>query len=87
MDAMRFSNDTDALLTEVQAADVLSVSVRTLQAWRAQGRGPRFVRVGRLVRYAKADLLEWIKLHTVAPGTLSRDQQRRPEKIKAAGCS
>jgi hypothetical protein len=52
-------SDQDALLTEVRAADLLSLSVRTLQAWRARGFGPPYVRAGRAVRYRRHDLLAW----------------------------
>jgi Helix-turn-helix domain len=51
------SNDYDALLTEVQAADLLRLSVRTLQAWRTRAFGPAFVRAGRAVRYRRRDLI------------------------------
>lgn len=55
-----------ALLTEVQAAEVLNVSIRTLQAWRLRGGGPRFVRLsGRAVRYRNSDLASYIEAHTV----------------------
>lgn len=40
-------------LTTAEAAVLLGVSVRTLEALRAEGRGPRFVRVGRAVRYPR----------------------------------
>lgn len=53
------------LLTEEQAAELLALSVRTLQAWRPRGAGPRFVRAGRAIRYRKADLAAWIDLNTV----------------------
>jgi hypothetical protein len=39
-----------------RAAEVLGVSVRTLEKWRLTGQGPRFIRLGRAVRYALADL-------------------------------
>ena len=56
-----------ALLTETQAAQVLSLSVRTLQSWRLRGGGPRFVRVSsRCVRYRNSDLAEFIDARTVA---------------------
>jgi hypothetical protein len=61
------------LLTEVQASDVLHLSVRTLQAWRGQGRGPYYVRAGRAVRYRRSDLLEWIRQQTVVTKTLKQD--------------
>jgi hypothetical protein len=34
--------DPDALLTEVQAADILNLSIRTLPAWRVRRAGPVF---------------------------------------------
>ena len=45
-----------ALLTEQQAAGLLHVTVKTLQAWRVRGGGPPFIKVGRLVRYRPEDL-------------------------------
>ncbi|MBB4264290.1 MULTISPECIES: AlpA family transcriptional regulator [unclassified Bradyrhizobium] len=54
-----------ALLTEEQAADFLSLSVRTLQAWRLRGAGPKFVRAGRAVRYQQSELIAWIASNTV----------------------
>ena len=50
----------DCLLTEVEAARVLSLSSRTLQAWRCRGFGPRFVRLGRAVRYTRQELKDWV---------------------------
>ena len=38
------------------AAEYYGVSVRTLQRWRLEGRGPDFVKLGRLVRYTREDL-------------------------------
>jgi excisionase family DNA binding protein len=46
-------------LTEKQAARVLSLSHRTLQAWRRVGFGPAFVRLGRAIRYRREDVLAW----------------------------
>ena len=60
-------DDHDALLTEVQAADLLRLSIRTLQAWRTKEFGPAFVRAGRAVRYRRRDLIAWIEANTVAP--------------------
>ncbi|RTL88153.1 MAG: DNA-binding protein [Hyphomicrobiales bacterium] len=49
------------MLTENEAANLLSISHRTLQAWRIKGEGPLFVSVGRLVRYRQADLDAWLE--------------------------
>jgi hypothetical protein len=58
--------DHDALLTEVQTADVLNLSIRTLQAWRTKGSGPSFVRAGRAIRYRRCDLYAWMDANTVS---------------------
>ncbi len=50
------------LVTERDAAELLGVSVRTLQKWRLQGNGPRFVKLGRAVRYDRRDLEEYIEV-------------------------
>lgn len=52
----------DHLLTEGQAADVLSLKPATLRAWRSTGRPgqPRFVKIGRSVRYRESDVAEYI---------------------------
>ena len=49
------------LINEAQASVTLKVSPRTLQAWRVRGCGPRFIKVGRSVRYRIGDLHEFVK--------------------------
>jgi len=56
----------------VQAADLLSLSVRTLQAWRTRAFGPAFVRAGRAVRYRRRDLFAWVDANTVISREASR---------------
>lgn len=51
----------EALLHECDAANFLRVSVRTLQAWRVRGGGPRFCKIGRAVRYRREDLSAWVE--------------------------
>jgi len=59
--------DPSALVTETDAARFLSVSIRTLQAWRVRGLGPPFVRVGRAIRYQRNALIAWTNANTVTP--------------------
>lgn len=47
---------TPEYLTTREAAALLGVSTRHLEAMRAEGRGPRCIRVGRAVRYPRAEL-------------------------------
>jgi hypothetical protein len=63
--------DAFALITENEASRLLSISTRTLQAWRLQGAGPPFVRMGRAVRYQRGALVEFTLLNTVVPETQS----------------
>ena len=56
------------LLDETQAADLMSVSPRTLQSWRLRGRGPAFVQVGSRIRYCPRTLAAWIRAqHATVP--------------------
>jgi predicted DNA-binding transcriptional regulator AlpA len=61
----RTSQDQDALLKEQEVADLLGLSVRTLQSWRIRLAGPPFVQVGRAIRYRRRDLVAWIDANTV----------------------
>jgi excisionase family DNA binding protein len=49
------------LITEREAADLLTLSVKTLRNWRLSGYGPPHLKVGRLVRYRLSDLKAWLK--------------------------
>jgi predicted DNA-binding transcriptional regulator AlpA len=50
----------ETLLDEKQLSHLLRVSIGTLRFWRAIGRGPRYRKVGQLVRYAPSDVTEWL---------------------------
>ena len=54
----------ETLLTTEQAAWLLRISRKTLERMRVEGRGPRFVKIGRCVRYRQRDLLAWITTNT-----------------------
>ena len=54
-------DDDDLLLDQRQAARILGLSVRTLERHRIAGTGPRFARLGRLVRYRRKDLDRWVE--------------------------
>lgn len=73
---MKQCEDPDSvLLLENDAAALLSISPRTLQAWRSQNEGPPFVRVGRAIRYCRSALRDWIKERTCAPSTGSNPEE------------
>ena len=43
-----------------QAADYIGLSVRTLARYRAEGIGPRWLRVGRSVQYLRISVDDWL---------------------------
>lgn len=50
------------LLDTKTTADILGVTPRTLEAWRAEGRGPSFTRLGhRSIRYDLDGLVQFIR--------------------------
>ena len=46
-------------LSETEVAERLGVSPFTVRAWRQRGHGPRFMKIGRHVRYRLADVVSW----------------------------
>lgn len=66
VNAALLSND---LMTEAQAAIELDTTVGTLQVWRSTGRyALPFIKIGRNVRYRRADLTAWIESRTRSTG-------------------
>jgi predicted DNA-binding transcriptional regulator AlpA len=56
-----YSVGMDRLLHPSHVAEILSVTERALAAWRSQGAGPPFVRLGhRTVRYRETELAGWV---------------------------
>jgi len=59
---------SEELLNPDQAAKFLGLSVATLETWRAQGVGPRFVALSRKsIRYPVGAILEFVKQREVIP--------------------
>src|SRR5688500_7194319 len=63
---------TSGLLTELDAALALRLSVKTLRTWRQKRRGPRFHRLGRAVRYRPSDIAQFIASSAVSPESTGR---------------
>ena len=49
------------LMTEKEAASLICYTQRALQNWRLRGGGPKYVKIGRSVRYQRSDVLEFIE--------------------------
>ena len=53
--------ESKILMNEREAADYLGLSAKTLQSWRWRHEGPRWLKVGRLVKYKPADLEAYLE--------------------------
>lgn len=54
-------------LTTPQAAEFLGVKGQTLNNWRHLGKGPSFIRMGKIVRYDRDALEQYVESATVNP--------------------
>lgn len=52
---------------EKQAAKYLGMSVKWMQQARCYGRGPKYIKIGRSVRYNVADLDAYVASRTINP--------------------
>ena len=55
----------DAYLSDRELAERTGTRPQTWRKWRLQGRGPRYVKIGRLVRYRWRDVQAWLDSRTV----------------------
>lgn len=53
------------MLDEKRLCAELGISPVTATKWRRRADGPPFVKIGRLVRYRRADLNAWIASRTI----------------------
>lgn len=49
------------LLSTTEASAVIQITAGTLNGWRYLGKGPDYVKLGRKVRYRRADLTRFIE--------------------------
>ena len=74
----------DRLLTEIEAADLLALTPRALQAWRQREKGPAFVKAGSSVRYRRAAIEAWLDGRTVRNAANPRRSENAfPPKLVA----
>lgn len=51
--------DNDRHLSPMQLAEREGVPIQTVYGWNSDGSGPRYLRIGRHVRYRLADVEAW----------------------------
>jgi hypothetical protein len=74
----------DRLLTDEEAAPLLGIKPATLATLRSQGRGPRYYKDGRLVRYTPRFIKEYLQTCLRTPEPASVRRQRRALAAEAA---
>ena len=57
------------LLTPDETAELLRVPVQLLYSWRYERRGPPSFKIGRYVRYRRAEVESWIDRQVSSSGT------------------
>jgi predicted DNA-binding transcriptional regulator AlpA len=50
----------DELLVPAEVSEMLRTPVKTLAYWRAEGRGPAHIPIGRRVLYRRSTVLAWV---------------------------
>jgi predicted DNA-binding transcriptional regulator AlpA len=64
------------LLDERDVARWIRVSVATLRYWRGEGKGPRYRKVGQLIRYAPSDVQDWLNTRPAGGEGVSEEASR-----------
>ena len=74
----------EEFLSEVDLAARWAMSSKTLTRWRGIRRGPPFVKLGKTVRYAMSDVLEFERhvLRKPLPRQVALDEPTPPEVIQ-----
>lgn len=70
--AVREDDPLAAYMTEAQAATALSVTTRSLRAWRQKRQGPPWLRIGQTIYYRRSALTDWLRSIEVGPAKLRR---------------
>ena len=72
--------NTPEILNERQVQELYGFSIPYLRRTRRERRGPRFLKVGKLVRYRKSDIEAFLAVHVVestgAQQTLPKQEPR-----------
>ena len=69
-------------LKEFELSDRIHVSLATLRRWRLENRGPKFRKLGSLVRYGESDLTEWMEAQ---PSGGTAGMNRMPPRSSHSG--
>jgi predicted DNA-binding transcriptional regulator AlpA len=77
----------EPLWTSEDLADFLVVRVPTLYQWNYKGTGPRYISVGRYVRYREEDVQAWLDLRDngAHPSLNSGAAEKKARRCRSVG--
>jgi hypothetical protein len=59
--------DLPEIASRQQLGDALGITPQALSQMAVRGEGPKFLRVGRSIRYRRHDVLDWLETRIVDP--------------------
>jgi hypothetical protein len=62
-------------INDVEAAKVMGLAAQTLRNWRHMRKGPKYLKMGRAVRYDLVDIVEFMKNNTINPERLNEEEK------------
>ncbi len=81
----------DDLLTNDQAASLLSLKPTTLEIWRIRSKGPPFIKLGEAkqapVRYLRSEVMNWLAQRSFASTSAYSSQARTSGKVQSSSSS
>jgi hypothetical protein len=86
-EALLLQGPDDRPVSDTEAAAILKKKPLTLATWRSQGRGPRYLKVGRHVQYTVGFLKEYLATCERVPEPAAVRRQRRALAAEAASTS
>jgi len=54
-------------VNDIEAAKIIGLAVQTMRNWRHLRKGPKYLKIGRSIRYDLLDIFEWCKKNTINP--------------------
>lgn len=60
-------DERDRMLRPDEAAEIIGSDAKTMSNWRHLGRGPKFVKEGKFIRYWLSEIMRWAKSREVDP--------------------
>ena len=88
-EASRSAVNSDAILTERQVTAEYNIPTKSLQQHRYRGTGPKYLKLGKSVRYRRRDIRAWLEDNEVMPGNKEgprRDQNGATPVGSDAAC-